>query len=178
MLEQMQHRLRASKTFEAAINTVLDDVMALHGAEYGDFQLCCGGDVIIVAQRKLPRAFVTQFGHIKAGDTSASGRALKTRRSVVIPDVDREPSYKPWLVAARLAGYRSIQSTPLITSAGRMLGVVSTLFANPHQPTNIEMDTLNQYSSLASDYLARLLGDEDMETKAAQMYAKLKECFD
>ena len=139
MLEQMEHRLRGAKTFEAAINTVLDDVMALHGAEYGDLQLCCGGDVIIVAHRKLPLEFIKQFGHIKAGDKSASGRALKTRRSVVIPDVDREPSYKPWLGAARLAGYRSIQSTPLITSAGSMLGVVSTLFANPHQPTNIEM---------------------------------------
>jgi len=159
MLEQMEHRLRASRTFEAVVNTILDDVMALHGAEYGDLQLCCGGDVIIVAHRKLPLAFVNQFGHIKAGDTSASGRALKTRRSVVIPDVDREPSYKPWLGAARLAGYRSIQSTPLMTGAGHMLGVVSTLFANPHEPTSIEMDTLNKYSVLASDYLARLLGD-------------------
>src|SRR6185312_2979187 len=140
MLEQMEHRLRASKTFEAATNTILDDVMALHGAEHGDLQLCCGGDLIIVAQRMLPLAFVKQFGHIKPGDTSASGRALRSRRSVVIPDVDREPSYKPWLGAARLGGYRSIQSTPLITSAGRMLGVVSTLFANPHEPTNIEME--------------------------------------
>jgi hypothetical protein len=49
MLEQMEHRLRASRTFEAVVNTILDDVMALHGAEYGDLQLCCGGDVIIVA---------------------------------------------------------------------------------------------------------------------------------
>jgi hypothetical protein len=96
----------------------------------------------------------------------------------VIPDVDREPSYKPWLGAARLGGYRSIQSTPLITSAGRMLGVVSTLFANPHEPTNIEMETLKQYSIIASDYLASLLGDQEVEIKATEMSAKLRECHD
>jgi GAF domain-containing protein len=174
MLEQMAHRLRASRTFEAAVDTVLNDVMALHGAEYGNLQLCSGDDVIIVAHRQLPLAFVEKFGHIKPGDTSASGRALQSRRSVVIPDVDLEPSYKPWLDAARLAGYRSIQSTPLITSGGRMLGVVSTLFANPHEPTNIEMDTLKQYSVLASDHLEKLLGGQNVAVKAAKMQAKLK----
>jgi hypothetical protein len=58
MLEQMEHRLRASKTFEAALNMILNDVMALHGAEYGNLQLCHGPDVITVAQRMLPSEFV------------------------------------------------------------------------------------------------------------------------
>jgi GAF domain-containing protein len=175
MLEQMGQRLRASNTFEVAVNTILDDVMALHGAEYGNVQLCLGGDLIIVAHRMLPIEFVEQYGHIKPGDASASGRALKCRTSIVIPDVDGEPGYEEWLPAARLARYRSIQSTPLITSGGRMMGVVSTLFANPHEPTKIEMTTLKEYSVLASDHLAHLLGDHDIAARAMEMRRNLSE---
>jgi GAF domain-containing protein len=173
MFEQMAHRLHASGTFEAAVNTILEDVMALHGAEYGNLQLSHAGDLIIVAQRMLPLDFVRQYGHIKPGDTSASGRALQQRASIVIPDVELDPGYSFWRAAARLARYRSIQSTPLITTGGEMLGVVSTLFANPHQPTGIEMETLNRYSVLASDHLSQLLRGHDVGQKAAEMRAAL-----
>ena len=53
MLEQMRGRLRAKKTFETAIEGILDDVVALHGAEFGDVQLPIGNELVIVAQRGL-----------------------------------------------------------------------------------------------------------------------------
>jgi GAF domain-containing protein len=174
MLAQMTARLGRATTFEAAVDTVLDDVIALHGAEYGDLQLSRGPDLVIVAQRMLPMAFVKKYGRIRPGDASASGRALQSRRSIVIRDVEDDPDYQPRLDAARLAGYRSIQSTPLITSGGGMIGV-STLFANPHEPTQIEMSTLNEYSSLASDRLADLLDHQDIGEKALEMSARLFE---
>jgi hypothetical protein len=40
------------------------------------------------------------------------------------------------------------------------------------------METLKQYSIIASDYLASLLGDQEVEIKATEMSAKLRECHD
>jgi hypothetical protein len=61
MLEQMKSRLHAKKRFETAIETILDDVIALHGAEFGDLQLPVEGELLMVAQRGLSPRFLKAF---------------------------------------------------------------------------------------------------------------------
>jgi len=58
---------------------------------------------------------------------------------------------------ARIAGYRSVQSTPMMTQDGRRLGMVSTHFATVHEPTPIEMETLPSYGAIAAEHAFRLL---------------------
>ena len=74
MLEQMTQRLQAQRSFEAAIETLLNDVVALHGAEYGDLQLLAGDDLVIVAQRGLTPAFLPPSGGC-TGPTAAPAAA-------------------------------------------------------------------------------------------------------
>src|SRR5215813_12439060 len=124
MLEQMTHRLLSQRTFEAAAETLLNDVVALHGAEYGDLQLMIGNELVVVAQRGLSAAFLQAFRRVRRDDGCA---------------------------------------------CGRVLGMVSTMFANVHEPTPIELQTLMYYSRIAADYLAKLLTGETMAAKAEQM---------
>jgi hypothetical protein len=42
LTSQMTQRLFLSRTFEEAVHTILDDVIALLGAEYGNVQLSMG----------------------------------------------------------------------------------------------------------------------------------------
>jgi len=46
-----------------------------------------------------------------------------------------------------------MQSTPFIAAGGKCVGVVSTHFANVHTPTEIEMETLQQYGFVAADFI-------------------------
>ena len=57
----MTERLHAQQTFEGAVATLLHDVVALHGAEFGDVQLPIGSDLVIVAQLGLGAAFLQAF---------------------------------------------------------------------------------------------------------------------
>jgi hypothetical protein len=95
----------------------------------------------------------------------------------VVEDVDRDPDYAQFRTEAKMAGYRSVQSTPLCTQDGDFIGVVSTLFANPHVPTRIELETLKSYSVRAAGRLQELLGLTSLEAKAEQMQAQLREEF-
>src|SRR5262245_6783587 len=173
MLEQMTQRLEAQRSFEAAIETLLNDVVALHGAEYGDLQLLIGDELVLVAQRGLSASFLRAFRRITPADGCACGRALREGRTVVVADVTRDPDYAAFRDEAQAAGYRSVQSTPITTSRGRVLGMVSTLFANVHEPTPIELDTLTRYSRVAADYLETLLGAAPLAAKAERMHAAL-----
>ncbi len=172
MLEQMTQRLQAERIFESAVQTVLNDVVALHGAEYGDLQLVRGKELVIVAERGLTPAFLETFRSVTKDGGCACGRAWRLGRTVVVSDVTKDPDYAPYRTDAKAAGYRAVQSTPLMTG-GRVIGMVSTLFANVHEPTPIELETLGRYCDVAADYLMTLLAGEDLGTKAMRMSREL-----
>jgi GAF domain-containing protein len=169
MLEQMTHRLQSQRSFAAAIETLLKDVVALHGAEFGDVQLVAGAALVIVAQHALTWPFLRAFRRVSKSDGSACGRALRLGRTVVIADVARDPEFAAYRHHAEAAGYRAVQSTPIAARNGKVLGVVSTMFANPHTPTPIEIETLGRYCEIAADYLLKLLGNDDLAAEAGRM---------
>lgn len=126
--KMMADRLDAEGAFEAAVRTILRDVVALQGAEYGDLQLLTNDDLIIVAEIGLAADFLKTFMVVKSTDGCACGRALREGKSIVIDDVERDPEFANFRSDARATGFRAVQSTPLTTSEGEIIGVVSTLF--------------------------------------------------
>jgi GAF domain-containing protein len=178
MIEAMMtERLLAQPTFESAVHRLLRDVVALHGAEFGDVQLLAGEELLLVAQIGLAAPFIARFLRVSRDQGCACGRALRERCTVVVEDVERDPAYVEYRSDAKAAGYRSVQSTPLGTEGGTCVGVVSTLFANPHAPTKIELETLKTYSVRAAARLEELLDGASIEAKAKQMQAQLCDAF-
>ena len=165
----LSKRLHAARTFEEAIGTILDDTIALLGAEYGNVQLPIGDELAIVAQHGLTQRFLKAFRRVSKGDGCACGRALRLHKTVVVSDVEKDVEFAAFLKDARDAGFRAVQSTPFFTSDGLPLGMVSTHFVNVHEPTPIEMKTLQSYSIVASEHAYRLLGNEMLGAKAEQM---------
>jgi len=168
MLSALTKRLLETDTFEGSIATILRDTIAFLGAEYGNVQLSMGDDLVIVAQHGLTEPFLRTFKRVKKEDGSACGRALRLRQPVVIRDVEKDAEFATFLQDARTAGFRAVQSTPLATRDD-LLGIVSTHFANVHEPTQIELGTLELYSVVAAEHAFQLLGDVSLAAKAKEM---------
>lgn len=169
VLATLHNRLRAAQTFEEATTTILDDVIAFHGAEFGNLQLPIGDELVIVAQRRFSAQFLNRFKRVRKEDNCACGRALRLCRTVVISDVVKDPDFAAYLHDAKAAGFRAVQTTPLVTSSGFLIGMVSNHFANVHEPTSFEFEILQQYSILAAEHAYRLLGKTDLREKAEEM---------
>jgi hypothetical protein len=92
---------------------------------------------------------------------------------VIIRDVETDPEFAAFRPDAKRAGFRSVQSTPVFTRDGDLMGMMSTHFANVHEPTELEMRTLNTYSVAAAEHLHQLLGDAPLAIKAKQMSDEL-----
>jgi hypothetical protein len=92
---------------------------------------------------------------------------------VVVSDVEEDADFAEFLKDARAAGFRAVQSTPLFTSDGLLLGIVSTHFANVHEPTPIELKTLQSYCVVAAEHAYRLLGNAVLDDKAKEMHAAM-----
>jgi GAF domain-containing protein len=173
VLQQMDQRLKASATFEAAVRTILSDIVALHGAEFGNVQLAAGDKLIIVAEHGLRAPFLLAFREVRTTDGCACGRAWQTGEPVIVADVELDKPFAPFREIAREAGYRSVQSTPLVTGDGTPLGMVSTLFANRYVPTRIEMAICKAYCITAADHLQVLLDGSRLEDQAQQLHEAL-----
>lgn len=175
ILRHMTRRLVRNRTFEAVVQTILDDVIALLGAEYGNIQLPVGDELAIAAQRGLSTDFLRAFWRVNKNDDSACGRALRLGVPVIIPDIEKDDDFAGFRRDARNAGFRAVQSTPMITSDQTLLGIVSTHFANVREPTPIEMNTLKAYGRIAAEYAYMVLDESfaSLASKAEQMSAEL-----
>ena len=173
LIEQMVKRLRGQSSFEYAAQVILNDVIALHGAEFGNVQLKVGDHLVIVVQRGFKASFLEIFREVKPQDGCACGRALRTGRPVAITDVETDQEFAPYRATARAAGFRSVVTTPLLTRQKVLVGTVSVHFVNVHAPAAIEMDTLWVYSLTAADHLHASLGGHALEAKALSMSRRL-----
>lgn len=131
-LQELSTRVIEADHLEAPLGDVLDAAIDLLRADFGDIQLFDhdAGVLRIAVHRGLQERFLRFFGEVEPGDTSACALALAEGRTISIEDVDADPRYAECLEEAHAAGYRAVQATPLYTSAGRFVGMLSTQFRN------------------------------------------------
>jgi GAF domain-containing protein len=99
--------------------------------------------------------------------------ALRAGKTVVIEDTESDEEFAPFRSIARLAGYRSVVTTPLRTQAKDLMGVVATHFVRVHRPTALELDTFEGYSFSAGEHLSRLVGRATLASLALNMNRRL-----
>ncbi len=133
-LHRMTIAAAAAANTPEALDQVLASAIELHHADFGNVQLLESGSrrLQIVAQHGFRSDFPVQLRSLGAEDATSWGRALRTRATAQIPDVTVDAGSAPDREAANRAGYRAVQSTPLISRSGALLGVLSVHFREPH----------------------------------------------
>ena len=68
----------------------------------------------------------------------------------------------PALEDHRKTGIRAVQSTPLISRSGHLLGIISTHWREPHQPAERDLRLLDVLARQAADLLERLRSERTL----------------
>ena len=133
-LYAVTRNLRQASALAPLPAMALDGALALLGAERGNVQLLdpATGSLTIAAQCGFRAEFLEYFAVVNDA-RSACGRAARGGIPVLITDVTTDPAFAPHREAAAAAGFRAVQSTPLIDATGTLLGVLSTHYREPHQ---------------------------------------------
>jgi GAF domain-containing protein len=162
LIAPMLSRLSAARDLKATLQVALADAVALHGAEKGNLQLLDGaGRLVIVAELGFSAAFLQSFERVPFEAGTVCGRAALRRRTVFVREVADDAAFAPFMSQARAVPFRAVLSSPLITSSGRLIGVISAHFANPFTPSPLELRTLEDYCvSLADAVVDGLHGRE------------------
>jgi len=179
-LHELSVRLWRSPDLRAALEEMLDAAIVLLGADMGTIQLVNRERHLleIVAQRGFAKNFLDALGRISDDNTAACGRTLRSGQRTIIEDVQTDPDYARYRETAAAAGYRAIQSTPLLDGDGALLGVFSTHWRQPHRPSETELRKLDLYARQSADFIARVQAEGTLRENEAKKSAMLESALD
>ena len=151
-------RLPVTPAMQALLARFLDTALNLHCTDLGNVQVVDPtGALVIVAQRGFRKAFLDHFRTVRVRENSACGRAMRSRAPVLIEDVTTDPLFAAHRDIAAAAGFRAVQSTPLISRWGTVLGVLSTHFRTPRRFSPREFELTVQHGKRVAAVLERAL---------------------
>lgn len=179
-LNQAGFRLWQMQTMNDGLQEMLRATMDLVGADMGTIQIPDGRQnaLKVQVQHGFTQTFLNSLREANWQGNSASGRALRTGETVVIEDVDADPSYASLRNVARAAGYRSVQAIPLPDRDGQPLGVISTHFRSPHTPDESELQRLDLYARQAADFIQYFRTAEALRNREERLRAILRTATD
>ena len=170
-LQKISTSLIPEGNIDILYGDVLDAAISLMSADMGSMQ-------VFMPQRDELRLLVNRGFHpeseafweyVRIDSTCSCGLALLSGARAILPDIETcEPAIGAGdLAAYRRSGIRAVQSTPLISRSGELLGMISTHWRAPHQPTELALRTFDVLARQAADLIDRARIEEDNRWLAA-----------
>lgn len=142
--------------FQLSLNKALQTSMRLTGADFGNIQLLDpeSGTLKIVAHRGLRQPFLEFFNEVHSGQAMC-GTAMKLRQPVFVRDVTADPIFRDneTIEVMLAAKARSERSFPLITTSGRLVGVMSSLYRAARDCTHHQMHVTKLLATNIADFI-------------------------
>jgi PAS domain S-box-containing protein len=154
-MQQLSTRLVQADDFPQLLEEIVDAGIEITSADMGNIQLLEDGALRIESQRGFSKPFLEFFNRVQEGD-AACGEALIHGHRVIVQDVANSRIFTgPARQVLLDAGVRAVQSTPLISRSGEVLGMFSTHYHNPRVPDERELRLLDVLSRQAADLIER-----------------------
>jgi PAS domain S-box-containing protein len=145
----------------ALYGTILDAAVQIMRSDFGSMQMLYpqrgNGELRLLAFRGFPPEAAQFWEWVRTDSTCTCGIAFQTHERVMVPDVinavdaiDAEQR-----AVYEQAGIRAVQSTPLLSRSGQLVGMISTHWNKPHRPSDRDFRVFDILARQASDLLER-----------------------
>ncbi len=157
---------------EPVLVEIVDAAIAISDADFGNIQLLDSesSELKIVASRGFPEWWLDFWNSVSVG-SGTCGTALGSKGRVIVEDVEQSPIFvgTPALEIQLKAGIRAVQSTPIVSRSGRLLGMFSTHYKKPHKPQDHDLQLIDLLAQQAAEIIER--------AQIEEMLRKSEECF-
>ncbi|HEY1686622.1 MAG TPA: ATP-binding protein [Tepidisphaeraceae bacterium] len=158
------------KMVDAAVGVMRSDFasMQLFHHERGE-----AGELELLAQHGFDPASTKFWQWVSGKSTCVCGLTLRDGARVLIPDAqqcDRLDDGQK--TAYRNAAICAMQSTPLFSRSGKLLGMISTHWRRPHTPTENELSNFDILARQAADVIERSLAEHALRQNEAWLAAQ------
>src|SRR5579864_732132 len=158
---------KQTTVFASSYEKIVDDAVAVMRSDYASVQMLfpergTGGELRLLAFRGFNPEAARFWEWVRADSKSTCGIALRDSRRVVAPDIavcDFMADSEDQQVYLQ-TGIRACQTTPLIARAGNVVGMISTHWRTPHQPSEGDFGLFDIVARQAADLIERCRQEE------------------
>lgn len=131
---------------------VLEAAVKVDGAVGGILQLLDeeSGTLRLYARHGFSDEYADAVDVIELTAETTCAQAARDRRQVVVRDVLQDEPFAPYLRFAELGQFRSVQSTPMIDTGRRLVGVLTTQYSFEHHPGRDSLQQLDACARVAA----------------------------
>jgi PAS domain S-box-containing protein len=167
-LHKLSGRVLDSGGLQLLLQEIMDAAVEIVGAEKGTLQLLEGDSLRIVAHHGHQRPFLEFF---ESAETRASvcGEATRRGERVIVPDIEMSSLFEgtPSQSVLRSAGVRAVQSTPISSRTGTLLGILTTQWGAPYTPDEQDLWRLDLLVRQAADLIEHAKAEEALRWQNA-----------
>ncbi|MGI4728702.1 MAG: GAF domain-containing protein [Janthinobacterium lividum] len=152
LLQELSTRLIKEEDTSAFYEQIVDTAMALTQADMGSIQLFQSekGRLKLVTWRGFHPDAAAFWKYVPADGLSSYGRALHGEVRTMIRDADHDPRVAGtedlWFY--QICGIKAMQSTPLVSRSGKIIGMFSTHWKKLHEPTEHQLGLLVLFNAI------------------------------
>ena len=145
-----------SSNLHLALSQVVARAIEMVGADMGNLQILdpYANDLHIAAQLGFSRRFLDFFEKVQLGQCSC-GTALSSGHRVIVDDVANDPIFRGTRAREIILeeGVRAVQSIPLRTPSGQIVGVLSTHFRIAKPPRQKMFEITDSFIQEVADLI-------------------------
>jgi signal transduction histidine kinase/PAS domain-containing protein len=173
-LQEISTQLIQSSNVDSLYQQLLDAAMTIMGSNMASMQVLypSQGKLRLLAWKGFDPA---SWEWVGVDSDSSCGAALGTGQRVIVPDIETcdfilgTPSFDAYCKS----GIRAMQSTPLLSRSGQMLGMISTHWREPHQPAERDLHLLDVLARQTADLIERAQTQEALSESKEQLHMAL-----
>jgi PAS domain S-box-containing protein len=158
-LQKISTQLIPARDTKVLYEKILDAAVAIMSSDFASMQMFYPerGELRLLAYRGFNPTAAAFWEWVRPGSGSTCGAALATGNRSVVPDIELSDfmAGSEDLETYRQTGIRAVQSTPLVSRDGRLLGMISTHWRNPYQPSERVLRLLDVLARQAADLIER-----------------------
>ena len=167
LLQEISAQLIHQENVAALYEKILDAAVSIMRSDFASMQMLYpergkAGELLLLGFRGFDPESARFWEWVRADSGCTCGEALRTGKRAIAAQVstcefmagtaDREALLKAGMLAA--------QSTPLLSRDGRIVGMISTHWKRPHQPSERDLRLLDILARQAADLIERRRTEE------------------
>jgi len=185
LLQNISVELLCEDNIQAFYERVIDTAMEIMHSEYASMQMLHqnqgkGEQLQLLAFRGFNAQAAKFWDWVEVTSGSTCGEALRLRQRVIVPDV-KACSFMQGTedqACYLQTGIHAVQSTPLFTRSGIILGMISTHWSGPYQPSERELNLLDILARQAADLIERKKLEKELEDREELFESVIENMYD
>jgi len=176
LLQSLSVEMAHEVDVEALYEKILDVAKTLMHSDFASMQqyyphLGAHGELKLLGFRGFNPEAAKFWTWVRADSSCTCGVALAARQRVIAEDVEKAPYMVGTsdLASYLQTGIRAVQSTPLLSRGGDLVGMISTHWTHVHGPSERDLRLLDILARLAADLIERKTQDEELRRREERL---------